>query len=120
VTDNEKMIELAERVEAATGPDRGLNIAMLPLVGLRFVDEGRPIGQVCYDSHNHGVPMPNFTASLDAAMSLVGDVRVHLNIAEDRISTAIVDGTGATALSPALALCAAALRARASSKGTGV
>jgi hypothetical protein len=68
---SDELLRLAERVEAATGPDRELNIAMLPLVGIRFVDEGHPIGQVCYDSNGHGVPMPNFTASLDAAMTLV-------------------------------------------------
>ena len=120
----EMLLALADRIEKATGPDRELDIAMLPLVGLRFVDEGHPIGQVCYDSNNHAVPMPRFTASLDAAMSLVPEGWAK-NIYDDAQVVAVLDCqlTGAEKYAHAktwpLALCAAALRATASSHPTG-
>lgn len=115
------LIELAERCEQAAGPDRDLNIAMLPLVGLRFVDEGPPIGQVCYDNNGGAVPMPSFTASIDAALTLLpegqewtlvkatyGPVLVLLPSGDDRVPDIKV-----YAKTPATAICASALRARA-------
>ena len=65
------LIALAERVERAEGPDRELDAEIAPLKGLRRVDEGQPLGRVWYDHRGHGVPLPAFTASLDAAMTLV-------------------------------------------------
>jgi hypothetical protein len=120
------LLQLAERVEKATGPDRDLNIAMLPLVGLRFVDEGHPIGQVCYDSNNHAVPLPNFTASIDAAMSLVPE-GCNFGLGDKDATTKAWAWVGlfsgpdniANAATPAIALCAAALRARGEGGGNG-
>jgi hypothetical protein len=142
-------LELAERIEAATGPDRELNIALLPLVGMRFVDEGHPIGQVCYDKNNHGVPLPNFTQSLDAALTLVPEgwrwimreacptkhnpnEKGFFARLETRDFECVTWGKGDTwltntvagnevfvwAATPALALCAAALRARHETEGS--
>lgn len=120
--DRSKLLELAERCEQATGPDRELNIALLPLVGLRFVDEGHPIGEVCYEQNNHAVPMPRFTASLDAAMTLVpegfaweagfceGKHAASVSSNGNRMPDATICAT------VALALCAAALKARAQSQ----
>ena len=78
------MVELAERCEKAARPDRELDAAIAAAVHLK---------QLTYSSPEW-IKDPEFTASLDAAMSLV-----------------LRDGQAAT---PALALCAAALRARAS------
>lgn len=127
-----ELLALAERCEAATGPDRELDIEMLPLVGLRFVNEGSPFGRVCYDSNNHAVPMPAFTASLDAAMMLVPN-RYQWSICNydhvygggtgeghawltpmGRVSQMGRDISNIRAATPALALCAAALRAKGS------
>lgn len=67
------LIALAERVERAEGLDRELDAEIAPLKGLRRVDEGQPIGRVWYDHRGHGVPLPAFTASIDAAMTLAGE-----------------------------------------------
>jgi hypothetical protein len=115
----DELIALAERVEALTGPDREINKALVPLVGLRLVEEGHPFGLCCYDANGHGVPLPNFTASLDAAMSLVpeGWVSVRGWDYRNRASRAIfIDDEGVRlfwgrAATPALAMTAAALRA---------
>jgi hypothetical protein len=137
----DKFLELVERCEQATGPDRELDASIFKalgapvpfqffnkLVALTF-DEAEqcyfaPIGdmRVRYEP-------PTYTASLDAAMTLVpeGMMFCVTNVGVDHPtkpdlsrSSAIVGkpddpkrgyNTGAT---PALALCAAALRARAS------
>jgi hypothetical protein len=99
------MSELIARLEAATGPDRGLDAA---------------IHDVVSDAELTSCLLPAYTASLDAAVALVPD-GFHWAIR----ATPIEDGpplieasvdwaphpseTGAT---PALALCIAALRAR--------
>lgn len=121
---NDELLVLAERCEKAEGPDRELDIAMLPLVGLRFVDEGHPIGQVCYDRNNHGVPMPRFTASLDAAMTLVPEgCKVVIEIASyQRAAWVYREGESvrsAFAQTAPLALCAAALRSKAKDHSGG-
>lgn len=67
----EQFLELALRCEEATGPDRALDAEIAPLVGLRVVDEGHPLGRCCYDIHHNSVLLPRFTASIDAAMTLV-------------------------------------------------
>jgi hypothetical protein len=109
----EGLIELAGRCEKATGPDRELDAKIAPLTGLRFVDEGHPLGRCCYDEHGHRVPLPAYTASLDAAMSLVGDAWwfVERTPCADGYDAEVAEekSRGAT---PALALTAAALKAR--------
>jgi len=65
------LMELASRVEAGEGPDRDLDALIAPLQGLRVVDEGHPLGRCCYDVSRCVVRLPAYTASLDAAMSLV-------------------------------------------------
>lgn len=55
-----RMIELAERVEKASGPDRNLD-AMIH----HAVKSGIAVG--------YAADAPNFTASLDAALSLADD-----------------------------------------------
>jgi hypothetical protein len=104
----EDMLALAERVESLTGPDRGVDRAIW--YALQDQMSGDPV---------HG---PRFTADLDAAMSLVPEgwtfdlqVRSHFSHAfleaqEDERGAEVSAQNAAT---PALALTAAALKARA-------
>jgi len=120
------LLALAERCEAATGPDRKLDALMAPLQGLEVVDEGHPIGRMCYDDMGAAHLLPRYTASLDAAMSLIGeDAFWRLGNDGDGPDVAafkatVTSGDGPTlafhdavTATPPLALCAAALRARA-------
>ncbi len=78
------LLELASRVEAATGPDRELDDAIFAAMGLckhrnrRFdppTHEDDIVGpEVCVDCGKRGAmtyPRRHYTASLDAAMTLV-------------------------------------------------
>jgi hypothetical protein len=95
------LLELAERCEKATGPDVDLDLDISEATG----------GWKALATWK-GV---SYTASLDAAMTLVPDGQ-NFNLfwrAEEGAGFAGVDGSSTKAATPALALCAAALRARA-------
>jgi hypothetical protein len=107
--DKDELVRLAERVEAATGDSFDLNHAIARALG---------------------IASEPFTASLDAAMTLVPEgckwgFDGHWNIARiysyeyqtNRGQYPIYEAEAAT---PALALCAAALRARSPEGGTDV
>lgn len=133
------LLALASRCESATGPDRELDAAIQLGIGYtlqrpaepsRYPDRARwhdPDG-VCLQwmEGDRCAPYPrDFTASIDAAMSLVpegwfwraghstlydgwaGTNRVHPDHCDRQ------DETFAHGKTPALALCAASLRARA-------
>jgi hypothetical protein len=141
------LLALAERCEAATGPDRELDIAICVAIDWRYDDweEGERTAREM--AARHGMAwlvsrsvegynstwrhLPRYTASLDAAMTLVpeghkcgvtqqdrekaseqwwGELRRGYWTSYDKAFVA----RGATA---ALALCAAALRARANLSG---
>lgn len=116
MTANAAEIEaLTLRCESATGADRELDADIAPLQGLRIVDEGHPLGRCCYDGNGQSVTLPRYTASLDAAMSLVPEEYcVDLMSHEEGWDARIGSPAYARAATPALALTAAALRARAS------
>lgn len=113
MTSNSK--ELIERIEAATGPDRELDQQIW------FEDHSAKTGAVA----GWSADPPHFTASLDAAMTLLDDSYVwgvskqERNPGHDYYYQASAMPFGpiapgeAKAATPALALCAAALRARA-------
>lgn len=95
------LADLIARLEKAQGPDRLVDIAIWGLVG---------------DAQPAALPIPSYTASLDAALTLVphgkewemyGGVQPVALIYY--AGSRYVDGRAAT---PALALCIAALRAR--------
>jgi hypothetical protein len=120
----EELIALAERVEALDGPDREVDRLICPLQGIRSKDEGHSLGRCYYDANGHGVPLPAYTASLDAAMTLVpegwewtisayADGAIATCAPAAKAHPTILVGDGENALLPALALTAAALRARA-------
>lgn len=122
--DSTELLALAERCEAGTA-DRDLDALIAPIQGLRVVDEGHPLGRCCYDQHGVLVILPRFTASLDAAMTLVperadsGGERYRLeqwnangvHAPHVRASAWVAGARRVYAATPALALCAAALRA---------
>ena len=103
------ILALAERAEAATGPDRNLDADIMRAIGLAGL-------KADYAPHP-------YSASLDAAMTLVPEGwAVLMAFSEQRavcdVHTAPLGQHGtwpahASAATPALALCAAALRARA-------
>lgn len=110
------LLELAERCEAATGPDRELDRAIFEW--LTLVDGFVP------DRAHQSYPQYAYTASLDAAMTLVPEGWEPLidGVSKDRAAAWIVELYAINDSPPfrhgsantgALALCAAALRARA-------
>jgi hypothetical protein len=122
----EKLIELAERCEKASEPDRETEARIAMELAWRKTTLGQA-GRVWYDQDGNleAVP-PKYTASLDAALTLLPEGSEWR--LERRFSKAMspayasVWNPGATDVdfhanahgkSPALALCAAALRARA-------
>jgi hypothetical protein len=113
------LLSLADRCEAATGPDRKLDVLIRCAVhpGYEFGHHAaKRLGTLTchYASGGHSTFLASsYTASLDAAMPPIGFARVILNIAEDGITLAIVDGTQGIGNTPALAVLAACLRVRA-------
>jgi hypothetical protein len=139
----EELLALAERVEALTGPDREVDLEVILASGTHVLERrGRDKKAWLYEAgsdfrrldpspYSYGVfGLPRFTASLDAAMSLVspewGDWCLSRDSREGYEAAIwacrcryIASGRDAVchqgyhATSPALALVAAALRARA-------
>jgi hypothetical protein len=91
----DKLLELAARCEAAVGPDNWLSAD----IGVAFDIPG----DKC----------PHYTSSLDAAMTLVPGSKHWMIQTRFNGYHAEVAISGTDAVTPALALCAAALRARA-------
>lgn len=127
----DELLALADKVEALEGPSREVDAEIAPLQGLRMKDEGHPLGGCYYDTNGHGVPLPAHTASLDAALTLVPKGWIATTTDFTHLQEN-VEGRGlaelypgirfwgdanrqiqVSAATPALALCAAALRARA-------
>jgi hypothetical protein len=116
---NEELIALAERVEAASGPDRELDAAINTALRLGSDwSRGTPEASRVWALH--------FTASLDAAMTLVPEpqsftishcgntcARVQIIGGDPCSNDPEFDGDAA---SPALALAAASLRALAAAR----
>ena len=123
MSDPTTLLALAERCEQAAGPDRALDAEILcaihgftihkdsnPANGYFAFWEGEPEKSRCVNSSSWG----RVTGSLDAAVTLVPKDWawcVHdVGIASVMRASVVLKATSAT---PALALCAAALRARA-------
>lgn len=121
--DAAEIVRLAERVEQATGPDRELDVRIsLALSGTSYSDSDvtelltirdEPTGYGRYRPADEYVP--GYTASLDAAMTLAPEGQWRrINIDPNgRANIRLGDACAVTAATPALALTAAALRARA-------
>lgn len=124
--DREALLALADRCEKATGPDRNIDRAICPIVGIRVVDEGHPLGVCYYDENRHGIPLPQFTRSIDAALTLVPESKNTMDVfslelwtgagiyePHVRASAWVPGAPRVFAATSALALTAAALKARA-------
>ena len=121
------LLALAERCEAATGPDRELTAEIQVLLfekpDYRFPDQvlnrkpsswNEAAGRFRHDGFGGSRPWPDYTASVDAALTLVPDGLRQFGT--DTVGPFAALGWPvkhfARAKSEALALCAAALRAR--------
>lgn len=123
--DAAEIVRLAELCEAGTTPSRDLDALIAPLQGLQVVDEGHPLGRVCYDRGRRAVILPRYTASLDAAMTLVDMPFDHIEVCPPQgeytgwtvhiipPAWGIINTLTGYAASYALAFTAAALKARA-------
>jgi hypothetical protein len=114
------LLELAERCEQATGPDRYLDASIQALAVL--AEHPEPDDEALCLQVVRGPfadEIPSFTASLDAAMALVPDGwgSKAQQLGHPTFWTLVAPGTGHETIGCgsnfALALCAAALRARA-------
>ena len=125
---SDTLIELAARCEAATGPDRDLDraIARLHVEAILVKHGEKQASEIAVHMIDARLDadMDAYTASLDAAMTLLdpawffhvsrfspeSDGRGQAHVYPNRGLGDDYEGEAAT---PALALCAAALRARA-------
>ncbi len=131
------LTSLAERCEAATRPDRELDREIALAMGWRLVAvpylDGARIINEWKRPKSFGLPLgtmadpPFFTASIDAAMTLVPDPGEQFSTITSvelwgdngvypehvRASAWVIGARRCYAAAPALALCAAAIRARA-------
>lgn len=142
MTDRDELLALAARCEAATGPDRELDADIAchaPICQADYVLSAHPSakpGRVTryFDDGGHGTFVcQNYTASLDAAMTLVREgwlldqllERNTVDSANWRWKAGLwradsdVIVAGKSPATPALALCAAALRAKAAQMERG-
>ena len=115
--------ELAERCEQATGPDRELDCLIVETFGWKRIAKGRLFfREIWWERGNDRLwlpQIPKLTVSLDAAMTLVpeGWERFDVDATAPELGIdwtlhgPMKDEAKGTADTPALALCAAALRA---------
>ena len=119
---------IAERIEALEGPCREMDLSIAKAVGLAHLDAvaGGVTGFMYMDRGQPAcVTVPRYTASLDAAMTLVPERWVwSINQFPDKASAYCVSEDEVIArprkqyqATPALALCAAALRAQEAHNG---
>jgi hypothetical protein len=118
------LLDLASRCEAATGPDREIDCLIHEwrftelTPAMRGMYYGEPTGEYFRDGGETTFRAPAYTASLDAAMSLVpeGWARWIYDADEWRCICRLEDDNdrevGANAATWPLAITAAALRAR--------
>lgn len=111
---------LVERIEAATGPNCDIDAEIAKLQGFRIVEEGHPLGRRCYGKDHRGTAIPAYTRSIDAAVTLVpeGWLRIFGDDPDSGKAVAGLyndgeDDAKSIAETIPLAICAAALRARA-------
>lgn len=101
------MTKLSERVERLEGPDREIDRAIAEAIGIGWY-------------YSQGNPEFRYTASLDAAMSLVPEGYSWIlysdgscEVGPTPIAGSMMDAEfTADAATPAIALCAAALKSR--------
>lgn len=103
------MQDLIKRIEAASGPDREINAEILLMIG------GKKRGMDWWIEFAYiGRAIPAYTASIDAAMTLVpeGEIWAIDYLRSPKTVARVGAFNQGSAATPALALCAAALKAR--------
>jgi hypothetical protein len=117
---------LAERCEKIVGPDRAIDTAIAKELGYKVWERADCSKNECWTDLRGWMVLPSYTASLDAAELLIPSEHKWAVYGGGYASVARWDGTEADeeidldhvkAATPALALCAAALKARAASAG---
>lgn len=120
--------ELIERLEKATGPDRELDRDIARALGGKYPTQDGKGDYIEWAVNDGWKKLRAFTASIDAALTLVGPDQswvVHGPWTNGRYCAGVAltiggawddDQAGATA---AIALCIAALKARAACSGVG-
>ncbi|MFD1104255.1 hypothetical protein [Sphingobium olei] len=120
-----EMLELAERVEALTGPNYAVEVEIFKALHPEYADYVQGRGGLVhrFDGSDQRVLSDirpgNYTASLDSAMRLVPDgLKFEVTTTGYKPGATVCGNSltgvheGSYAATPALALCAAALRAR--------
>jgi hypothetical protein len=125
------LLELAERCESATGPDRNLNCAIFATVHPeKFEGSAELYARVDWTRNIadwgwlRDLGMPAYTASIDAAMTLVPEIKNRIVSTTEGLGHSVayvrngsitnpdvVEYSGSAKSTP-LAICAAALRSR--------
>lgn len=126
MTNQEQLLALATRCEEAVGPDRELDAQIYEALGYEVTRDHRRMGYaqrgfgpLLYADCENWSCLRSFTRSLDAAATLVPKDKIATIGAGLSAGMAVIadeDGDNCVvgkAATPALALCAAALRARA-------
>jgi hypothetical protein len=131
MTDRATLLDLAHRCEQAAGPDRELDVAIAFACGIVTSRDGdcfyghkyysvMVLNYDYYDTEYRAPELPPYTASLDAAVTLVPEGWTWGRFHSGTVECMTLNGPGNSILlergkgiSAALALCAAALRARA-------
>jgi hypothetical protein len=110
-----ELVELAERCEAAEGPDREIDLAIIEAIYPGAKPYPHSAELFIHAGGHFRLSDFRYTASLDAAMSLVPLSEDWEISAGPNDATAMIlsCGSRSDAKTPALALCAAALRAKA-------
>lgn len=137
MTRADELLALAAKVEALTGPDRELGAAVMMLAGgyrdifgdRNLFDRGND-GYWTLEGEGEYPALPDPTASLDAAMTLVPEARFSeedfrierwnssgVHPEHVRASAWVAGAPRVYAATPALALTAASLKARAAMEG---
>lgn len=125
-------MDLIEKLEQATGPDRALDAAITVVLDIREEwlrsddrplvasadDKGCPtarLGHVSAGKFGPGFEAPRYTASIDAALTLVPEGSTWDLTFDDYLIACVGSGhnTGKHDTAPAIALCIAALKSRA-------
>ncbi len=135
--DRDKLLELALRCEAATGADREIDVE----IEARKIDAKTGLADCSFPTVEkwvaaalqYGWNVPRYTASLDAAMTLVPEGWTVANLSQSDTKgwwaelrqgllssyDKVVFGKQLNNATPALALCAASLRALAEGQNDG-
>lgn len=107
------LLALIERLEKATGPDRGLHGMIAVAAGVAVDVNPRNPQFAKFGDDDIFTRCPNYTESIDAALTLLPEGWCSLRFERTHDTWGcFLDGDDTNAVTPAIALCIAALKAR--------